>query len=125
VHARKVKYWLYRITTVSKPFTNIPPRSGGIIAHHSSELLLKAIYVVHAGQVWFDRHVTKLLWQAQFDGDQVQEMSSGVDSKELDQLKLSEKVSDMLLILPARAYPLKRLVRNCLLLRKLYGINCP
>jgi len=103
-------------------------RSGaaGIIGkHHSSELLLKAIYVVHAGQVWFDRHVTKLLWQAQFDGDQVQEMSSGVDSKELDQLKLSEKVSDMLLILPARAYPLKRLVRNCLLLRKLYGINCP
>ena len=64
--------------------------SGIIGKHHSSELLLKAIYVVHAGQVWFDRHVTKLLWQAQFDGDQVQEMSSGVDSKELDQLKLSE-----------------------------------
>lgn len=69
-------------------------RSGaaGIIGkHHSSELLLKAIYAVHAGQVWFDRRVTKLLWQAQFDDNKAQEVSSsGVGSKELDQLKLSE-----------------------------------
>lgn len=44
-------------------------RSGavGIISkHHSSELLLKAIYAIHAGQIWFDRNITKLLWQAQF-----------------------------------------------------------
>ncbi|QOJ22288.1 MAG: response regulator transcription factor [Gammaproteobacteria bacterium] len=44
-------------------------RSGamGIISkHHSSDLLLKAIYAIHAGQIWFDRNVTKLLWQAQF-----------------------------------------------------------
>jgi DNA-binding NarL/FixJ family response regulator len=45
-------------------------RSGavGIISkHHSSDLLLKAIYAIHAGQLWFDRNVTKLLWQAQFN----------------------------------------------------------
>ncbi len=45
-------------------------RSGamGIISkHHSSELLLKAIYAIYAGQIWFDRHITKLLWQAQFN----------------------------------------------------------
>ncbi len=45
-------------------------RSGamGIISkHHSSDLLLKAIFAIHAGQVWFDRNVTKLLWQAQFN----------------------------------------------------------
>lgn len=68
-------------------------RSGaaGIIGkHHSSELLLKAINAVHAGQVWFDRHVTKLLWQVQFDENQVQEMFGGADSKELGQLKLNE-----------------------------------
>ncbi len=44
-------------------------RSGavGIISkQHSSDLLLKAIHAVYSGQLWFDRHVTKLLWQAQF-----------------------------------------------------------
>lgn len=44
-------------------------RSGavGIISkHHSADLLLKAIYAIHAGQIWFDRNITKLLWQAQF-----------------------------------------------------------
>lgn len=68
-------------------------RSGvaGIIGkHRSSELLLKAIYAVYAGQVWFDRNITKLLWQAQFDANQALEISSDVDSKVLAQLKLSE-----------------------------------
>lgn len=44
-------------------------RSGavGIISkQQSSDLLVKAIYAIHSGQVWFDRHTTKLLWQAQF-----------------------------------------------------------
>lgn len=44
-------------------------RSGaaGIISkQHSSDMLLKAIYAIHTGQIWFDRNVTKLLWQAQF-----------------------------------------------------------
>lgn len=51
-------------------------RSGamGIISkHHSTDLLLKAIHAIHAGQIWFDRNVTKLLWQAQFDHNPVTE----------------------------------------------------
>jgi DNA-binding NarL/FixJ family response regulator len=40
----------------------------GIISKsYSSGLLLKAIYAIHGGQVWFDRNVTKLLWQSQFE----------------------------------------------------------
>lgn len=45
-------------------------RSGavGVISkNHSAELLLKAIHAIHAGQIWFDRNVTKLLWEGQFD----------------------------------------------------------
>ena len=52
-------------------------RSGamGIISkHHSSDLLLKAILAIHAGQIWFDRNVTKLLWQEQFNPDSSTEM---------------------------------------------------
>ncbi|QOJ20896.1 MAG: response regulator transcription factor [Gammaproteobacteria bacterium] len=52
-------------------------RSGamGIISkHHSSDLLLKAIFAIHAGQIWFDRNVTKLLWQAQFNSNSSTEM---------------------------------------------------
>lgn len=66
-------------------------RSGavGIISkHHSSELLLKAIYAIHAGQVWFDRHLTKLLWQAQFDALTSPEIQT--DVKTLPPPKLSE-----------------------------------
>lgn len=43
-------------------------RSGaaGIFAkHQNTELLLKAIHTVNAGQVWFDRQITKSLWQSQ------------------------------------------------------------
>lgn len=61
----------------------------GIISkHHSSELLLKAIHAIYAGQVWFDRHITKLLWQAQFDANATLEMQS--DDKATHQLKLSD-----------------------------------
>lgn len=45
-------------------------RSGaaGIISkHHPSDLLVKAILAIQAGQIWFDRNVIKLLWQAQFN----------------------------------------------------------
>ncbi len=66
-------------------------RSGavGIISkHHSSELLLKAIYAIHAGQIWFDRHVTKLLWQAQFDANSLPEIQT--DIKASHQPKLSD-----------------------------------
>ncbi len=66
-------------------------RSGavGIISkHHSSELLLKAIYAIHAGQVWFDRSITKLLWQAQFDAAVVPEIQT--DTQASYQSKLSD-----------------------------------
>ncbi len=62
----------------------------GIISkHHSSELLLKAIYAIHAGQVWYDRHITKLLWQAQFDHhpDQVE---VAPDAQTIPQPRLSD-----------------------------------
>ena len=62
----------------------------GIISkHHSSELLLKAIYAIHAGQVWYDRHITKLLWQAQFDHhpDQVE---AKTDARTIPQPRLSD-----------------------------------
>lgn len=48
-------------------------RSGaaGIIAKHQrAELLLKAVYAVHAGEVWFDRNIVKLLWQSQVNYQQ-------------------------------------------------------
>jgi DNA-binding NarL/FixJ family response regulator len=66
-------------------------RSGavGIISkHHSSELLLKAIYAIHSGQIWFDRHITKLLWQAQFELNPAQEARS--ETKVSRDLKLTD-----------------------------------
>ena len=66
-------------------------RSGavGIISkHHSSELLLKAIYAIHSGQIWFDRHITKLLWQAQFEPNLAQEVKS--DTKVSHHPKLTD-----------------------------------
>ncbi len=61
----------------------------GIISkHQSSELLLKAIHAIYTGQVWFDRHITKLLWQAQFDGNPMLEIQPNV--KAMHQLKLSD-----------------------------------
>lgn len=66
-------------------------RSGavGIISkHHSSELLLKAIHAIHAGHVWFDRQLTKLIWQAQFADNQTQEIPA--NPKEIPYPGLSE-----------------------------------
>jgi len=66
-------------------------RSGaaGIISkHHSSELLLKAIYAIHAGQVWFDRNITKLLWQAQFASNPSTDIQT--DSGILQKSKLND-----------------------------------
>ncbi len=40
----------------------------GIIAkHQTTELLLKAIHAVNGGQVWFNKELTKLLWQSQIN----------------------------------------------------------
>lgn len=47
-------------------------RSGavGVISkNNSTDLLLKAILAIHTGHLWFDRNITKLLWQAQFNSD--------------------------------------------------------
>lgn len=66
-------------------------RSGavGIIGkHHSSELLLKAIYAIHTGQIWFDRNITKLLWQAQFASNPSTDIQT--DSGASPKLKLSD-----------------------------------
>ncbi len=66
-------------------------RSGavGIISkQHSSDLLLKAIYAIHAGQLWFDRNVTKLLWQAQFNAGLLAEIPA--DGQTSIQPKLSD-----------------------------------
>lgn len=42
--------------------------AAGIVAKdHSSDLLIKAIHAVNEGQVWFDRQITKLLWQSNLD----------------------------------------------------------
>lgn len=45
-------------------------RSGaaGIINKNCpADLIIKAIHAIHAGQIWFDRNLTKLLWEAQFN----------------------------------------------------------
>ena len=67
-------------------------RSGamGIISkHHSSDLLLKAIFAIHAGQVWFDRNVTKLLWQEQFNPNSSTELPADTHPSQ-PQPKLSD-----------------------------------
>ena len=49
----------------------------GIIGkHHSCELLLKAIHAIHAGQIWFDRHITQLPLQTQFDSNPSREIQT-------------------------------------------------
>ncbi|MBP6355378.1 MAG: response regulator transcription factor [Nitrosomonas sp.] len=40
---------------------------GVVNKYHSSELLLKAIYAIHAGQLWFDPHITQLVRKNQFE----------------------------------------------------------
>jgi DNA-binding NarL/FixJ family response regulator len=55
-------------------------RSGvaGIFAkHQSTELLLKAIFAVNAGQVWFDGQTAKLLWQTQVISQPTSTTSTG------------------------------------------------
>ena len=44
--------------------------AAGIIGkHHSCELLVKAIHAIHAGQIWFDRHISQLPLQTQLDSN--------------------------------------------------------
>lgn len=69
-------------------------RSGvvGIISkQHSSELLLKAIHAIYAGQIWFDRHITKLLWQAQFNANLSPEILTDVKALPFPKLSESER----------------------------------
>ncbi len=61
----------------------------GIIGkHHSCKLLLQAIYAIHAGQIWSDRHIPQLAWQKKFVPVQPVEMPS--DATALQQSKLSK-----------------------------------
>lgn len=66
-------------------------RSGavGIVnKHDSSELLLKAIFSIHDGQVWFDRQITKLLLRnQQGNGD---DSDKGNDVSKTSHPRLSE-----------------------------------
>ena len=64
----------------------------GIISkHHSSDLLLKAIHAIHTGEMWFDDHVTKFLWQAQLDSNQPVEMQADEDLSQQAKLSNSER----------------------------------
>lgn len=66
-------------------------RSGaaGIVSkHQSSELILKAIHSIHNGQLWFDRRLTKLIWQAQFGS--IQELEIQPENQASQPLKLRD-----------------------------------
>jgi len=66
-------------------------RSGavGIVnKHHSSDLLLKAIFSIHAGQIWFDRQIIKVLLRGQGGDGEDHEKSN--HNNQLPQPRLSE-----------------------------------
>ncbi|SEF88143.1 response regulator [Nitrosomonas ureae] len=70
-------------------------RSGavGVISKNgSTDLLLKAIIAIHTGHVWFDRNITKLLWQSQFgsDSDSATEIEPQADTSTSQQPRLSD-----------------------------------
>lgn len=66
--------------------------AAGIISkQHSSDLLLKAIYAIHSGQIWFDRNITKLLWQAQFNSKPFSDMQTNENSSSQPKLSDSER----------------------------------
>jgi len=68
-------------------------RSGavGVIGKNgSTDLLLKAIIAIHTGHIWFDRNMTKLLWQSQFDSDSTAEIEPQADASTSQQPRLSD-----------------------------------
>jgi len=68
-------------------------RSGaaGIVSkHQSSELILKAIHSIHNGQLWFDRRLTKLIWQAQFGSIQELDLDSQLENQASQSVKLRD-----------------------------------
>lgn len=64
--------------------------AGVIRKSHSTDLLIKAIIAIHKGHLWFDRNITKLLWQAQFDSDPAAEIKSQTDASTSQQPRLSD-----------------------------------
>ncbi len=69
-------------------------RSGvvGVISkHHSCKLLLKAIYAIHAGQVWFDRHITQLTRQAQLGRNTLAKRQTELTMSQQPKLSDSER----------------------------------
>ena len=53
---------------------------GVVNKYRSSELLLKAICAIHAGQLWFDPHITQLTWQNQFESNSTLERQTDGES---------------------------------------------
>lgn len=95
-------------------------RSGavGIISkQHSSELLLKAIIAIYSGQVWFDRHITKLLWQAQFGVNTRSELQPETHAQSNHHLKLSES-ERRIAYLACKGLPAKRISTHLSLAEK-------
>ncbi|MBY0475166.1 MAG: response regulator transcription factor [Nitrosomonas sp.] len=64
--------------------------AGVIKKGHSTDLLIKAIIAIHKGHLWFDRNITKLLWQAQFDPDSAVEIKPQTDASTFQQPRLSD-----------------------------------
>jgi DNA-binding NarL/FixJ family response regulator len=65
--------------------------SGIIAKHQTTELLLKAIHAVNGGQVWFNKELTKLLWQTQI----ATPSSSHIDATQTAQQCLSKHESNI------------------------------
>lgn len=65
--------------------------AGVIRKSHSTDLLIKAIIAIHKGHLWFDRNITKLLWQAQFDSDPAAEIKPQTDASTSQQPGLSDR----------------------------------
>ena len=64
---------------------------GIVNKHHSSELLLKAIFSIHAGQIWFDRQITKLLLRGQDADEHDSEKHNSNNQLPLSRLSESER----------------------------------
>lgn len=64
---------------------------GVICKNGSTDLLLKAIIAIHTGHIWFDRNMTKLLWQSQFDSDSEIEPQTDASTSRQSRLSDSER----------------------------------
>ncbi len=107
-------------------------RSGamGLISkRHSSELLLKAICAIYAGQIWFDRHITRLAYYNLLPGGEISYQSKltngerhiaylackGLSAKEISfQLSITEKTVRNQLSVIYKKIGVKKQIELCL-----------